>query len=106
MQPGYLLDTTLRPVNIRLATGTDAAGIAGIYRPIVLSTPISFETEPPDEQEMRRRFQILAAPASMSHQDSGRLACTATWATSWGGGTTSAGGTASCSRLWRSRGEL
>jgi hypothetical protein len=55
---------------------------------------------------MRRRFQILAAPASMSHQDSGRLACTATWATSWGGGTTPAGGTASCSRLWRSRGEL
>ena len=41
---------------IRLATAADAAAIADIYRPIVESTPISFETEPPDEDEMRRRL--------------------------------------------------
>ena len=29
-------------------TGTDALAIAEIYRPIVESTPISFELEPPD----------------------------------------------------------
>ena len=41
---------------IRLATGSDAAAIADLYRPIVESTFISFETEPPDEDEMRRRI--------------------------------------------------
>lgn len=41
---------------IRLAVERDAAAIAGIYRPYVESTPISFETEPPDEHEMRRRI--------------------------------------------------
>src|SRR5207302_2092439 len=42
---------------IRLATRNDAVGIAEIYRPIVLSTPISFEIEPPDEQEIARRIE-------------------------------------------------
>jgi phosphinothricin acetyltransferase len=42
---------------IRLAVERDAAAVAGIYRPFVESTPISFETEPPDEHEMRRRIQ-------------------------------------------------
>ena len=41
---------------IRLATRNDAVGIAEIYRPIVVSTPISFEIEPPDEQEIARRI--------------------------------------------------
>lgn len=40
---------------IRLARASDAAALAGIYRPFVESTPISFETDPPDEQEMLRR---------------------------------------------------
>jgi phosphinothricin acetyltransferase len=43
---------------IRLAADSDAdaAAIADLYRPIVESTFISFETEPPDTQEMRRRI--------------------------------------------------
>ena len=55
---------------IRLATEADAPAIAHIYRPIVDSTPISFETEPPDEHELRRRiadtltlFPWLVCPA-------------------------------------------
>jgi L-amino acid N-acyltransferase YncA len=42
---------------IRLATVNDAPAIAAIYRPIVESTPISFETVAPDANEMRRRIQ-------------------------------------------------
>ena len=42
---------------IRLATSSDAAAIAEIYRPIVTSTPISFEIEPPDEQEFQHRIK-------------------------------------------------
>jgi phosphinothricin acetyltransferase len=42
---------------IRLATSQDAAGIAEIYGPIVASTPTSFETEPPDVQEIERRIE-------------------------------------------------
>ena len=44
-------------MNIRLAVHGDASAIADIYRPIVLSTPISFEVEPPDEQEMAQRIE-------------------------------------------------
>jgi L-amino acid N-acyltransferase YncA len=43
-------------VTIRMATGADAARCAGIYRPFVDATAISFETEAPDESEMRRRI--------------------------------------------------
>jgi len=43
--------------SIRLAADTDAAAIAAVYRPIVESTIISFETEPPDESETRRRIR-------------------------------------------------
>jgi L-amino acid N-acyltransferase YncA len=45
------------PSTIRLATKHDAAGIAEIYRPIVVSTPISFEIEPPDEVEIQHRIE-------------------------------------------------
>jgi phosphinothricin acetyltransferase len=41
---------------IRLAGDSDVAAITEIYRPIVESTTISFETEPPDQEEMRRRI--------------------------------------------------
>jgi len=44
-------------LDLRLATTNDAAGIAEIYRPIVASTAISFEIEPPDEREIQRRIQ-------------------------------------------------
>jgi phosphinothricin acetyltransferase len=41
---------------IRFAGESDAAAIAGIYRPVVESTAISFETVPPDRDEMARRI--------------------------------------------------
>ena len=41
---------------IRLACEADAAAIADVYRPIVESTAISFETEPPDAGDIRRRL--------------------------------------------------
>lgn len=43
--------------SIRMAREDDAAAVAGVYRPFVESTPISFETEPPEEHEMRRRLR-------------------------------------------------
>ena len=57
---------------IRLASESDAAAIAAIYRPVVESTPISFETEPPDEQEMRRRIsETLRTYAWLVHERGG-----------------------------------
>ena len=41
---------------IRLATVADAAAVAGIYAPYVSETPVSFEEEPPDAEEMARRM--------------------------------------------------
>lgn len=46
---------------IKLASEQDAAAIAAIYRPVVASTVISFETDPPDEQEIRRRIAETVA---------------------------------------------
>ena len=43
-------------MTIRLATGEDAVAIAGIYAHYVTATPVSFETDPPDEAEMRTRI--------------------------------------------------
>ena len=42
---------------IRLARESDAPAISRIYRPIVESTAISFELEPPDDSEMLRRIK-------------------------------------------------
>ncbi|HKH44069.1 MAG TPA: arsinothricin resistance N-acetyltransferase ArsN1 family B [Thermoanaerobaculia bacterium] len=42
---------------LRLAEPADAAGILAIYAPIVRETAISFELEPPSEEEMRRRIE-------------------------------------------------
>lgn len=42
----------------RVAKPEDAGAIAGIYAPYVRETVISFETEPPDEAEMRRRIAV------------------------------------------------
>jgi L-amino acid N-acyltransferase YncA len=49
---------------IRLVTGEDAPALADIYRPVVESTAISFETEAPDERELRRRIEstLLSHP--------------------------------------------
>ena len=41
---------------LRIANPDDAAAIAAIYAPYVRDTVISFETEPPDDGEMRRRI--------------------------------------------------
>jgi phosphinothricin acetyltransferase len=41
---------------IRFAEESDAAALADIYRPVVESTTISFETVPPDRNEMARRI--------------------------------------------------
>jgi len=41
---------------IRLAEAADAEQVAAIYAPVVASTAISFEMEPPDTEETRRRI--------------------------------------------------
>jgi phosphinothricin acetyltransferase len=41
---------------IRRCTPEDARAVAAIYDPIVATTPISFETDPPGPQEMQRRI--------------------------------------------------
>lgn len=43
---------------LRVARPDDAGDIAAIYAPYVRDTVISFETEPPDEAEMRRRIAV------------------------------------------------
>jgi phosphinothricin acetyltransferase len=44
---------------IRLASEADAAQILEIYAPLCRETPISFETEPPSLEEMRRRIAAI-----------------------------------------------
>src|SRR5260221_8473267 len=44
------------PASIRLAGEADTAAIADIYRPAVDFSSISFETVPPDAEEMTRRI--------------------------------------------------
>ncbi len=46
------MSATIRPV-----TPDDAAAIAAIYRPYVADTPITFELDPPDADEMRARIE-------------------------------------------------
>jgi phosphinothricin acetyltransferase len=46
---------------IRIVDDSDAPAITDLYRPIVESTAISFETEPPTEEEIRRRIRDLSA---------------------------------------------
>jgi phosphinothricin acetyltransferase len=46
---------------IRLADAADAEALAAIYRPVVESTTISFETVPPDRDEMARRLAATLA---------------------------------------------
>ncbi len=43
---------------LRVAKPEDARAIAAIYAPYVRDTVISFETDPPDEAEMRRRIGV------------------------------------------------
>jgi phosphinothricin acetyltransferase len=61
--------------HIRLASDADADGIAEIYRPVVESTTISFETDAPDREEMARRVHdTLKAYPWLVCEVEGRLA--------------------------------
>ena len=44
---------------IRLATAADAPAVAAIYAPVVASTAISFEVEPPAAEEMAARIAAV-----------------------------------------------
>jgi L-amino acid N-acyltransferase YncA len=46
---------------LRIASDEDAEGIAAIYAPVVRDTAISFEVDPPDADEMRRRIRATLA---------------------------------------------
>ena len=48
-------------MTIRPAALTDAEAIAAIYRPYVTDTVITFELDPPDAAEMRRRIETVTA---------------------------------------------
>lgn len=56
---------------IRLATEDDAAQTLEIYAPFCRETPVSFETEPPSLDEMRRRIAavLLAYPWLVCEDD-------------------------------------
>src|SRR5262245_24730869 len=43
-------------LTLRTATPDDAAAIAAIYAPYVLTSPATFELDPPDAAEMRQRL--------------------------------------------------
>ena len=47
---------TQGPITIRAATPADAAAIAAIYAPFVLSGTVSFESDAPDARQMRARM--------------------------------------------------
>ncbi len=48
-------------IGIRVATPDDAGACLAIYAPYVRDTAVSFELEPPDEAEMRRRIEKTLA---------------------------------------------
>lgn len=47
-------------IEIRTATAADIPGIAAIYRPAVEKGSASFELDPPDDAEMRKRFDAIS----------------------------------------------
>lgn len=47
----------MQPVQLRLAAVADAPAVHAIYAPIVRETAISFESEPPDVEEVGDRIQ-------------------------------------------------
>ncbi len=46
---------------VRIATEADVAAVRAIYAPYVVDTAISFETEPPSEEELRSRMTTTLA---------------------------------------------
>jgi len=67
--------TTTSPRSIvRSASVADAAACAAVYRPYVLDTAITFETEPPDSAEMARRIAAaLDTHAWLVLEDAGHV---------------------------------
>jgi len=62
-------------IRVRLAEPRDAAGVHAIYAPIVESTAISFEIEPPTAEEMARRIaRTMPAHPWLVAEDQGQLA--------------------------------
>ena len=59
---------------IRLATPRDGTAVAEIYGPIVQSTPISFELEPPDPPECERRITKILTNHPWLVCEEGRVA--------------------------------
>lgn len=51
----------MSPPTIRLATLVDIPAIATIYQPQVIEGTATFELEPPDDAEMRRRFEVITS---------------------------------------------
>jgi L-amino acid N-acyltransferase YncA len=49
------------PIQVREAAPDDAATIAAIYRPYVLSSAATMELDPPDTVEMQRRMEEIRA---------------------------------------------
>ena len=58
---GVVRDLTLTSssLHLRVATTDDASAIQAIYAPIVLTTAISFEEEPPTVAEMAERIAVI-----------------------------------------------
>lgn len=48
-------------MHIRLATESDAEAVRAVYAPVVETTAISFEIEPPSRDEMARRIREISA---------------------------------------------
>ena len=63
-------------IAIRPATSADAAPCAEIYRPFVIESWVSFETEPPDADEMAARIATYGASHGwlVAHGPDGRIA--------------------------------
>jgi len=64
-------------IAIRPATSADVARCAEIYRPFATESWMSFETEPPDADEMVARFATYGASHGwlVAHGPDGRIAC-------------------------------
>ena len=63
-------------MKIRTANSEDAAAVAAIYAPVVAHTHISFETDPPDAQEMRSRIdKTLAGLPWLVTEDAAGAVC-------------------------------
>jgi len=61
-------------LTIRDADQADAAACAAVYRPYVLETAITFETEPPTVAEMARRVEAAArSHAWLVAEDKGKI---------------------------------